>query len=70
MSGPTDFMPGLCGFSQVSRRVIAVISAGSFGFVQSVRDVAANIRKMGGFVQCLASLACSPNAMKGRVGDM
>ncbi|WP_437559917.1 hypothetical protein [Acidithiobacillus sulfuriphilus] len=55
MSGSTGFMPGLCGFSQVSRRVIAVISAGSFGFVQSVRDVAANIRKMDGFVLAMAS---------------
>ena len=70
MSGSTGFMPGLCGFSQVSRRVVAVISAGSFGFVQSVRDVTANVRGMGGFVQSLAIAAYSLNAMKGRVGDM
>ena len=30
MSGPTDFMPGLCGFSQVSRRVIARCFGGFF----------------------------------------
>ena len=36
--------------------------------MRSVRDAAANIRKTGGFVQCLAIAAYSLNAMKGRVG--
>lgn len=69
MSGSTGFMAGLCGFSHFIHRVIAIISAGSYGLVRSVRDVAADIRGMGGFVQRLAIAACSLNAMKGRVGD-
>ena len=68
MAEPTGFMADLCVFSHFIRRVIGIILADSCGFVQSVRDVAANIRGMGGFVQCLAIAAYSLNAMKGRVG--
>ena len=55
MAEPTGFMADLCGFSHFIRRVIGIILADSCGFVRSVRDAAANIRKAGGFVQCLAS---------------
>ena len=68
MADPTGFMADLCGFSQGSSRLVIIVSAGYCGFVWSVRDAAANIRKTGGFVQYLAIAAYSLNEMKGRVG--
>ena len=68
MAESTGLMADLFIFSHFLRRVIVIVSAGSCEFMRSVRDVAANIRGMGGFVQCLAIAVCSLNAMKGRVG--
>ena len=68
MAESTGFMADLCGFSHFTRRVIVIVSAGSCGFVRSVRDAAAKYAQIGRLCAMLGIAAYSLNEMKGRVG--
>jgi hypothetical protein len=68
MAESTGLMADSYVFTHFTRRVVVVVSAGSCGFVRSVRDAAAKYAQIGRLCAMLGIAAYSLNEMKGRVG--
>jgi hypothetical protein len=66
MAESIGFMADLYVFTHFTRRVIVIVSAGSCGFVRSVRDVAAKYAQNGRLCAVLGNRGLLPECNEGQ----